>query len=1618
MIRFLTVLLSGLLVLLEDTLAKRLIRENLAKYIVQQNFSLQMDLLDYFFGDDLRFNATSVNGTNLQVSGQILSSASYPINTFDLNTQIIGLKCFNSSMLVLTNGVNNDTTNFYLHMFNFIESFDSKLKQRNLSLNYSYKTYPISTTNATTNETRVTMIYSLESVLNSGDYYLDSQVNSTYPNGTKVVYDIIMQGNIANFTSGEANYSRTVTNPKLVGPQSRRISISMISLMFNNIFRQTTLPDAVLTTLIEVLPIASLGNYSVGFQLVYTFNNSVNNLKGLLIYQQDLWIGCYTQIMRIQLNTTTFKVLKVKNATVDNLTTFDIQISDGHIDVHYTTSDSTATTELKRLRWDTFDSPFSMESLTYPSDLTSVWISNRIILAFSLNRRTIYARRANDQFIYISLPCISFNVATYSMSPDGITIAVIEASPGGGPSLVNVYKLRSSAYLTVTNPQNDLVTIDAYYQTIKNSSSTFTLQIWNDSSIAIMNIENPANETNYLNETLSSELLLSKLVPSAWFMGNFLNFSLVCSNLPSSAVNFYQNRMLGKKRMSFSTGGLNSRNIFYYEIASEAVDGTYLLVFQLQLNIYFQKCLISQNNELRCQTVKKISNETDMIIEGSIIKSRYFMYLTSKGYIIHDIQDQQTNPKVIMNSQGTCKYLNFLNYDTIACSNYQTKSLEVRYLSPDGKILNLFTKSNTYSTQIDYYNNTQFIFLMNEYSIDVISLRTAVVVSSIVSNVTQRSDKIFKLCGKYLIVSSVVMNAFEQYDISDVFNIILIQGTTYLAPLGLKLMGSVITKFERSCSVAWPLLVTDGTSVFSIFINIGAPSSDLLDSKIMVGDFHYLSNYFVSALNVLSSSTRPRIVWSFLDTSNTQDTSFFGFEVEVFKDYLMEIDLSAVLNTDSKTQLLSCNLGVTSNVPNSNKFSIPFRLQLNLFTTNLKVKLDGSTFSNQTFQLDMFNPISRLNVTQVFAGQPLAYTYFANDEDYNRSIVYKEKLTIDDQFSKLVKSSRDSTNVMDFYVSAHTSFHILTSEGVYKIKNATNYFVQNYMMFTNTASDGGKMNCRRLILNEVNNIMVNLCDQANIPFFILSNWNSLKPGVIFQKQISSFKDISSIRYLFSSDNILYLFSYSIVKNLQLKTTYLKYRVGLDSSQNIDIQFLIGTDINTSFLFISQFLLKRNTLGPDGRTTDSYFVGLSGSNKFAEDTYMTVLKDYDENNVIMFIGNWSIATILGSQYTGFYSSAVSLECNFLSAGNYISCAIAQERNIHFMVNIYLTTDKIGTVTATFGLKCVAMNYGNQIPVGAIDFDENYLAIVTSRPGGTNTTYPMITNLTKYYILVYDIANANVQQTSDPFSNLVTISSGMPLPSVKLDPSSIKLKILTINNSTYLFLVSKSYYSYQTYRFGKDFLIEVNKNIQSNYLTVRSVNHYSTAAVGFKIYDKFVRIIIISAIIIGATIIIVFIITFIIGRKNRTKGTTFAGVEMAIDEDEASMSEEKKMEKNKSITKKRFSLADDLNQFSTIAKVRGEHQGEAGKDKNMEQIAEEGKEEDLLSSDEEDTKKDQKKTDSLPNRRTGQSLKPATAGGDQFESMPERIRAESTMIDRNDEALKSEEAKKPDEVKKPE
>lgn len=1429
--------------------ARRAIDSNLSHFILEEDYNLQLDLLQFFGGSSLTFDITSANKTELLMKSPIKLNGSLDIDFLPTdgknNVSVIGMNMVNTSVLLMTNGSLKDSDNFYLSLFtetinNETQAIELSVKQKIIPRKYKPPSSPT--------EICILNFYSMAVIPSAGKYYLDCQSKCSGNDFNNVMHDVILENHYLNFSQQEKIYRKLFKDVNLENPESRKLKVSLISFFSDAIVRETVLANK--SGMIDIIKVSDLGNESIPFKQVYMYNTAERRLMTCQLYSQDIFMGFNNTVTRLSIDTNSLTRIKLKS--VDSgvtLTSMDISITEGHVDVHfsYLTELGTVPNNVKRVRWDNYEYPFFLDNLELYELAPNIRVSNRMI-HFD-NQIGIYIRRSTDVSTYINLPYRGppDGIHQYTMNSDGTTVVVLEANK------IYMYFLRNSAYLLLSKPIDDTITIKATTQDGKNevTEAIVKIQIWKGNE-PILNVASLDEEVRYLRETLTTEVLFSKNIPSSWVLGNLANVYLKCEGIPEASATIFSYRNLGAKRLNLGSMELSSKNTFYYEMDAKLIEGNTIVVMQLELKIYFMKCLLSQSNRLRCSIIKRISDETDMIIEGRIINGQYFMYLTFKGYFMVKINDQNSKVLKIMDARGTCEFIGYLNYNMIACSNFKQKALEFMIIQPDGSVRSLYSKTGVYSTKIQHIHGSQFILLGNEYTIDILSLRTTNVIYSISSTITKRADSAFKACGRYLIVTSVGLNAFEQFDISDPYNPVLLQKYMNLTSHNLRMLPSVTTKFEFGCALYWPILVTDEKQVYALFINIGAPSKDILANMVLISQYSYLSNYFVNAISLMTSQTSPRVIWSFLDTSNAVNGSTFGVEIDVYSDYLMEIKTG---DREAKGDIMPCKFEVKPKGSDEIKISVPFKFSMKVDSTKISLKgTEGSTMRERRFELDMFDSVSRINLTEEFDGQSISFYYTTADQDYNKTIILKEMFNRDDQFTKLITCSRESTRILDFYTNHRSSFFVLTTEAVYKIKNATQYYVQNYMTFATTEAIGSKIVCSKLFINDDANLMINLCEQDKVPLLYVSNWNSLKPGIIRQAYLQDISEISQIRDSFGSENEIYFFTQPKVEHLKLTTKYQKYMLMLNNKDELDISIVKEVKFPHNFHFVTSFFLDRLSKNLT-KTQDVYFVGMIGSNKFAEDTFVYVMKDYD-NSELLGIGNFSIKDIIGVQYYDYFAPIVNFKCSQIIVKSSVKCIIIQERNIHYMISIDIISENQDKWSSAVTIKNIFLNYGNQIPTGPVAFNNRYLTLVSVRPSYIHGTVDSNSaNLTKVNLLLYDVREEAEEGLKFGAIKPVKVSGGLPISSVKADTSDMKLRIHTTANRTYLYLVSKSYYPFQTFRIEPDFMVEIYKNIQSSELEITSVNHYSSAKEKLDIYDKFMRILMIAG---GVILLIIFIV----------------------------------------------------------------------------------------------------------------------------------------------------------------
>jgi hypothetical protein len=138
------------------------------------------------------------------------------------------------------------------------------------------------------------------------------------------------------------------------------------------------------------------------------------------------------------------------------------------------------------------------------------------------------------------------------------------------------------------------------------------------------------DESGYLDESLSSEYMFVRSIPQKWFIGNQIKLSSTCTiqntetniNLTNKITKqrnlLEQNKevdpivladeSLYPKQFNLITKDKSANNVFYYEVYSQpGIDGSYSQMMQIEQSIYFNKCLVSLQNKLKCRTWLRIN---------------------------------------------------------------------------------------------------------------------------------------------------------------------------------------------------------------------------------------------------------------------------------------------------------------------------------------------------------------------------------------------------------------------------------------------------------------------------------------------------------------------------------------------------------------------------------------------------------------------------------------------------------------------------------------------------------------------------------------------------------------------------------------------------------------------------------------------------------------------------------------------------------------------------------------------------------------------------------------------------------------------------------------------------
>ena len=332
-----------------------------------------------------------------------------------------------------------------------------------------------------------------------------------------------------------------------------------------------------------------------------------------------------------------------------------------------------------------------------------------------------------------------------------------------------------------------------------------------------------------------------KSIPNRWFMGNDLNLTASCQTQRAdltlsgeSVVNstVLTEQLLSQKQFNINTKSKSAKNVYYYEFYSQPLDdGSYSQVIQIDLNIYFNKCLFSsEDNRLRCKTWVIVPEE-QMILSGRLIKNTYFIYRTEVGIKMLQL-DYATRTSTLFKEKftegrSTFTYQMIQNEDYIICSDYQNRVVKIWRLGKETKLY--LQLADIYANQIDtspLFSN--LVFIGDDKQIKILNLNTGNFVNSIIGDEDSAisfDDMAFKICGHYLVALTSSGNRIEEYDISDPSNVVKIKDTwmvgTY-ANKNYKITSNTKIGFHFGCSNRLPLLVSDGSQTYGLITRLGS----------------------------------------------------------------------------------------------------------------------------------------------------------------------------------------------------------------------------------------------------------------------------------------------------------------------------------------------------------------------------------------------------------------------------------------------------------------------------------------------------------------------------------------------------------------------------------------------------------------------------------------------------------------------------------------------------------------------------------------------------------------------------------------------------------------------------
>ena len=1450
------------------------------EYHLTPGFNLTFDMLSLFAGNNLEFSIdTNPKVSDVQLTSKLIDVANWTFPSPNIKHFEVKLPY----IIVLAEDVNEESGLSEVTLYKAVFDADTQ------NITYTQKKYPDNDNYTMYNCT----VRSAEIISATGNFYFNLfySMEKEEEVKEKMVKFEIFEEQLGYFELSDdldkVNILGQEKPDKVLFEDYVEAEVLMtqksISVFSEDLFRTVYYPKKLFNGVslkIQYMNISKLEELDyLDFKDIMEFNTNVVFTE-LQIYDTDLFLGFSNKIERVELVPETKKISKIHSVNLASSISLTLQIDD-HLDVLSATNGTTVDV----IRWDEFEAPIVLIPMDLGPNPVVFLDSSYDFSLFLTNTDDIIIKRFSESQNYLTLKSTGSASQVY-INPDD-QLLYIDAN-----NTLMIQNLTTTVVARIQASESTEVTFTAKESNPTNQvQATFTKK-FNITMIPpntkLFNTEDTKTQGAYLTEQFESQSLVVKPIPDKWFIGNRLNMDTKCTSgnvtIPESV---YSIQELKDKQMNLIFSEKSSKNIFYYELYSQPLDdGSYSMVIQIELEIYFQKCKVSRLNLLKCITWNKVE-ETNMVLEGTLVRDEYFIYKTNEQ--TKAVQFDSNNVPIVtafMGARATCTFQVLQKIDVLFCVNFEDRTFHTYYLT--GGLKEVVQLKDVYANKIAVSEfHPSVVFVSTEDTIEIRSVRTGVLINVIDSEVTQQLDSSFKICGNIMMVLSPALNTFEEYDISELRNPLLITSMNVMDFYGYQIQTNTRLGFHFGCQESLPLIVNDGKHVKGLIVRLGAIPENKFRDQFIIGDSTYYANYFIEAIDLSDTTkfTKERVVWSFLDTSNG-DVDEFGGEVATFGNQQMIFDFRK-LEPGKKDLDFECKLTVTPPESIDNSITIDFTLTVN--KNSIKIYLEdeeGDYVANmtKTKKIDMFEAFDTVEFPNFFIGEVLTYNFNISENDYQSAIQRYSIINNYQDLTSIMRCSREQTLVLDVYISHTGSIYPLTQNAMFKIKNGTTYSVQNFMYLSNTGSEG--FQCHRVLLNEARNIIISLCDRAKIPYFVVSNWNSMKPYNAFSTQIE-FTDISSISFSFINDFEIFAFGNPNFKVVQTQTAIYKYRLVHDTSTGVSIAKIGRTDVDEVLEFCDMVIHTNNKTS----IKTSYFVGLSGDMTDSTSATLTVLMDNKDQKKIDSLFKASFDELLkSSNASRTFSRLKNLKCtlNDQNTADYLisfSCFALQNKNFHYEFNFTVSASR--TVSHSYTAGYIA--YGDFLTNGPLDIHGSYVAMVASKPNWVppEDQQENISALPSTFLVVYN------RTEKGKIRNLI---GGVPLPN--LDGHNTIVKVVTIRGREFVILSGKTYYSMVALelKFNNSLVIYKNKTAQE--ITINSLNHYSSATLVLKLEDDTLKYFLM---IIGFVLLLVVLSLLVIAWCKRgdekNKNTTFDVIDgmLMVDQYEMGTEEEEEFER---------------------------------------------------------------------------------------------------------------------------